>query len=276
MRLSTRSRRIGTRGLPVLCSVLMIGSATSAVRVSAAETGGPPAVQKERVLPYSDAALGSSAVPTPSSGSALTATSWPSAGTADVTVPAGSTRARAGTLPVLLSAKRAATTPAAAAEVSTSVRVRVADQATAASARVGGMLFSITRTAASTTPLSVALDYSSFRNAAGANFGQRLRLVSLPACALTTPTVPACQVQTPIASSNDAARQLLTATVGSTASAPTSAVRGSAPLASAAGSGTVLAAVSRDPLNFDAFVRNDHWDFRARNHRRWRMSSILS
>jgi len=24
-----------------------------------------------------------------------------------------------------------------------------------------------------------------------------------------------------------------------------------------------LAAVSRDPLNFDAFVRNDHWDFRA-------------
>jgi len=29
------------------------------------------------------------------------------------------------------------------------------------------------------------------------------------------------------------------------------------------GSGTVLAAVSRDPLNFEAFVRNDHWDFRA-------------
>ena len=29
------------------------------------------------------------------------------------------------------------------------------------------------------------------------------------------------------------------------------------------GSGTVLAAVARDPLNFDAFVRNDHWDFRA-------------
>lgn len=29
------------------------------------------------------------------------------------------------------------------------------------------------------------------------------------------------------------------------------------------GSGTVLAAVARDPLSFDAFVRNDHWDFRA-------------
>ena len=29
------------------------------------------------------------------------------------------------------------------------------------------------------------------------------------------------------------------------------------------GSGTVLAAVSPDPLRFDDFVRNDHWDFRA-------------
>ena len=29
------------------------------------------------------------------------------------------------------------------------------------------------------------------------------------------------------------------------------------------GSGTVLAAVSRDPFTFDAFVRGDHWDYRA-------------
>ncbi len=29
------------------------------------------------------------------------------------------------------------------------------------------------------------------------------------------------------------------------------------------GSGTVLAAVSSDPLTFEAFVRNDHWDFRT-------------
>ncbi len=29
------------------------------------------------------------------------------------------------------------------------------------------------------------------------------------------------------------------------------------------GSGTVLAAVSPDPLSYDAFVHNDHWDFRA-------------
>ena len=29
------------------------------------------------------------------------------------------------------------------------------------------------------------------------------------------------------------------------------------------GSGTVVAVLSPDPLSFDAFVRNDHWDFRA-------------
>lgn len=30
-----------------------------------------------------------------------------------------------------------------------------------------------------------------------------------------------------------------------------------------AGSGTVLAAVSRDPFNFDEFAQHDHWDYRA-------------
>src|SRR2546423_1344339 len=29
------------------------------------------------------------------------------------------------------------------------------------------------------------------------------------------------------------------------------------------GSGTVLAAIAKDPLTYDGFVRNDHWDFRA-------------
>src|SRR6266550_740711 len=29
------------------------------------------------------------------------------------------------------------------------------------------------------------------------------------------------------------------------------------------GSGTVLAAVAKDPFTFDSFARNDHWDFRA-------------
>ena len=51
---------------------------------------------------------------------------------------------------------------------------------------------------------SVGLDYRGFRNAGGAGWVNRVRLVSLPACALTTPARAACQVQTPLASHNDA------------------------------------------------------------------------
>src|SRR5437763_834607 len=43
--------------------------------------------------------------------------------------------------------------------------------------------------------------------ASAANFGRRLRLVQLPACALTTPDVAACRVQQPLKSTNDAAAQ---------------------------------------------------------------------
>jgi hypothetical protein len=38
-----------------------------------------------------------------------------------------------------------------------------------------------------TDKLRVSLDYSSFNDVYGGNFGPRLRLVTLPACALTTP-----------------------------------------------------------------------------------------
>ncbi|MFD7603128.1 hypothetical protein ACFWAN_21860 [Streptomyces mirabilis] len=38
----------------------------------------------------------------------------------------------------------------------------------------------------------VTLDYSGFKNAYGGNFASRLRLVKLPACALTTPKAKGC------------------------------------------------------------------------------------
>jgi hypothetical protein len=46
------------------------------------------------------------------------------------------------------------------------------------------------------------LDYSSFGLAYGADFGARLRLVTLPTCVLTTPQVPACQRQSDLGSVN--------------------------------------------------------------------------
>ncbi len=51
--------------------------------------------------------------------------------------------------------------------------------------------------------IRVGLDYASFAQAFGGNYGSRLRLVTLPACALTTPALRACRRQTPLASVQD-------------------------------------------------------------------------
>ncbi|HEX8869274.1 MAG TPA: hypothetical protein VF821_26675, partial [Lentzea sp.] len=61
----------------------------------------------------------------------------------------------------------------------------------------------------------VTLDYAKFRTAYGADYGNRLRLVSLPDCALSTPDKPEC-APTPLASSNDGTRVTGDAPSGST------------------------------------------------------------
>jgi RHS repeat-associated protein len=94
-------------------------------------------------------------------------------------------------------------TPAAAAPVTPVVSSAAPLDANAAVTRAvssGGWAGS---GAAGSGTVRVGLDYSSFAQASGGNFGSRLTLVRLPACAVTTPTVPACQVQTPVASAND-------------------------------------------------------------------------
>ncbi|MEO6701731.1 MAG: type IV secretion protein Rhs, partial [Jatrophihabitantaceae bacterium] len=106
--------------------------------------------------------------------------------------------------------------------------MRVAAQSATTAAGVNGVLFSLEPAAPSATDRGVvAVDYSAFADAGGANFGGRLKLVQLPACALTTPTVAACRVQRPVKSTNNQ--------VGKT-------VRTSAPVG--LGSNTVLAAVA--------------------------------
>ncbi|AUG75954.1 hypothetical protein CFP65_1037 [Kitasatospora sp. MMS16-BH015] len=62
-------------------------------------------------------------------------------------------------------------------------------------------------------PAQVTLDQAALDAAAGGAFAQRGRLVTLPACALTTPQVPACTVQTPLATHVDAATKRVVADV---------------------------------------------------------------
>ncbi|MEV4440590.1 hypothetical protein AB0K09_16505, partial [Streptomyces sp. NPDC049577] len=99
----------------------------------------------------------------------------------------------------------------------------------------------MTRTDASSgsARLRVQVDYSSFRGAYGGDWASRLRLVQLPACALTAPERPECRVRTPIATTNDVKSGKLTGTVeaGPGATAP-------GPRSVSAAKATVLAAAA--------------------------------
>ncbi|MGW2787717.1 polymorphic toxin-type HINT domain-containing protein [Streptomyces populi] len=102
-------------------------------------------------------------------------------------------------------------------------------------------------------PIKVTLDYSGFKHAYGGSFASRLRLVALPACAVTTPKKKECSAAKPtsVPISNDVKTGTITATVqadgdpeaGVSVLDKTSSIPGAATLmsASATSSGTVYA-----------------------------------
>ncbi|MEU2171705.1 colicin D domain-containing protein [Micromonospora chersina] len=133
----------------------------------------------------------------------------------------GPVRARAGTLPVTISAPAGGSGKSAAESVA-AVKVTAHDRATTDKLRVQGVLLSVSRADADPKlgRATLELDYAGFADAYGGDWASRLRLVELPACALTTPEVPACQKRTSLATTNDAPERTLTATVALTASTP--------------------------------------------------------
>ncbi|MEH0936263.1 RHS repeat-associated core domain-containing protein [Micromonospora psammae] len=98
-----------------------------------------------------------------------------------------------------------------------SLDVQVADRKAAEAAGVDGVLLSVSPDVASGA-VRVGVDYVGFAEAYGGNYGSRLRLVQLPACALTTPGVAACRTAMPLASTNDAAARTVSAEVPMTTS----------------------------------------------------------
>ncbi|MFD3582870.1 polymorphic toxin-type HINT domain-containing protein [Streptomyces sp. NPDC058683] len=90
----------------------------------------------------------------------------------------------------------------------TALGVSVRSRSLSARLGVSGPVWSLTpaRTAAAASGsgrVKVGLDYGAFRDAVGGNYASRLRLVELPACALTTPQLAKCRKQTPLTSRND-------------------------------------------------------------------------
>ncbi|MFF8772000.1 ricin-type beta-trefoil lectin domain protein [Kitasatospora sp. NPDC015120] len=155
---------------------------------------------------------------------------------------------RAGSTPVLL--RTAAGAPAAARAGGSgddsaadaapgAVEVKVAGRAGAEKAGVNGLLVSLDRADGVPTPsaVEVSLDYGSFADAFGGGWASRLRLVAMPACALTTPELAPCRTRQPLDTALDPAAQRITATVtlpgatgaSATAHAPATAAAPAAP-----------------------------------------------
>ncbi|MEU3249919.1 polymorphic toxin-type HINT domain-containing protein [Streptomyces sp. NPDC006997] len=131
---------------------------------------------------------------------------WPKPGAATVEVPEGSSSVvRAKGLPLAVGGTRA---PEA-------VRARVLGREAAERVGADGPVFTLEATgenpAHAKSTVRARLDYSSFAEAFGGGYADRLRLVELPACALTTPVKAACRAAEPVETVNDSERQTLTA-----------------------------------------------------------------
>jgi RHS repeat-associated protein len=133
----------------------------------------------------------------------------PRAGVADVTLADRGTARRAGESPIRLSA-------GSSASVGTAVRVEVLDQVAAERAGVHGFAFRLgatpgaARTAGTKRPVTLSVDYAAFADLYGADYGGRLRVVALPACAVADPVPPECdRAGTPLVTRNDRADKRL-------------------------------------------------------------------
>ncbi|MEV7612391.1 RHS repeat-associated core domain-containing protein [Streptomyces sp. NPDC089799] len=171
---------------------------------------------------------------------------------------------KAGSLPVSVAAvapSAASGNPAkqsmaagapAAAPTGVKLKVDLLDQPAAKRVgRAGGLVLNVDRTDAGRTsaPVSVELDYASFKNAYGGGWGSRLRFTAVPACSLTTPNRPECRGNIPVTTRNNPETGKLIATFEAPAKAapavkPAGAAFLSAPAAAAASGAVMLSATA--------------------------------
>ncbi|GLW33650.1 RHS repeat-associated core domain-containing protein [Actinoplanes regularis] len=143
------------------------------------------------------------------------APSWPKAAGAVLDVPAtGAPATQTDVLPVRVSQPPKAAAARSAQPGPSRVRAEVLDRTATERAGVHGVLLRLGRADGVTTAgkTRVTLDYKPFATAYGADWSSRLRLVTLPECALTTPEKDQCAA-TPLDSDNDVAARTVAAEV---------------------------------------------------------------
>jgi RHS repeat-associated protein len=115
------------------------------------------------------------------------------------------------------------------------VQVTMTSHSTATALGVHGVVFTVARADGSgqASRVHVSLDYSQFADAYGGGYASRMHLVELPACALTTPQVPACRAPVQAGSTDDVRTSMVGADISLPANpaAATSHSSGSAPSA---------------------------------------------
>ncbi|WP_370063782.1 RHS repeat-associated core domain-containing protein [Streptacidiphilus sp. MAP5-3] len=210
-----------------------------------------PAAPKDKTIPFTHATPRATPKPNPPKEFSPTGhTSLPAAGSANVTLAPpvaadassvrGSAPAKAPTAETAASGHQAGNLPVWLTPVKSGaagqVKVSVTSQAAATAVGVHGLLMTL-HTQGTGGTVGVRVDPSSFEFAYGGDYASRLHLVELPACALTAPSVAACQKQTPLESTAPGQLStqvtLPTSAVGSTPVAKTGAVS-SAPMPSGA------------------------------------------
>lgn len=220
----TRQRRTHVVAGPLAAAARWIGASTAAVVVGSMLTATPalaahrhvPNAPRAQAVPVHAVASHARRPPAAPSWKPSTV-SWPQgSGEVILSGPAHAATTTPG-------AKAPTTTPSAAPPPATrasnlpvwlgaavpggSMRLRVdlASHTQAVNAGVDGLLLRLDRLdSGGRGAMSVAVDTTPFRDAYGADYASRLRLVTLPACALTTPDLAACRTRTPLASTNDA------------------------------------------------------------------------
>lgn len=152
--------------------------------------------------------------PKPETSAKTAVPTWPSG---SATVALAGTAQAAGSLPVTLAqaGTRAADSASAPVVAPLKASVTVEPRSAAQAAGANGVLLVLARADGVSKPgsVSVTVSYKQFQDAFGGGWNTRLALVSLPACAVSTPDVPACRVQHPVKFTNDAKTQTLRATV---------------------------------------------------------------
>ncbi|GIJ62977.1 polymorphic toxin-type HINT domain-containing protein [Virgisporangium aurantiacum] len=190
--------------LPLVLAVSLVGAGP--VLAAPVAPSGPPASAKVKPIAVVPVRATVPAVPAYRPASAKPAPAWPGASSTRVSVaPAGQRAAAQAAGPVTVTA--AAGAPAA-------VTVDVLGQADSARAGIRGVLVRLARADGVTGNgrVNVAVSYKDFATAYGGDWSSRLRLVSLPECAVTSPGRPEC-VGTVLASDNDTVGKVVSADV---------------------------------------------------------------